>query len=537
LKGLAALRKLARADSEYQMLFNSPEFLFAFLPIALLGFYLIGRVRPTLAAFWLSAASLVFYGWMDFRLIVLLAGSFTFNYLMGMAITASPEGTRRRVALLIWGVLANLTLLFNYKYLYPLLGYLHQQNILATDFGSIILPLGISFYTFTQIGYLIDCNSGLANERSFINYVLFVTFFPHLIAGPILHHREIIPQFAARETYKFRIENLSIGLTIFILGLAKKVLIADSIAPWAEAGFEPSQSLKFLAATGTTLSYTLQLYFDFSGYSDMAIGLAKMFGVRFPLNFNSPYKSASIIEFWQRWHMTLTRFLTLYLYNPAAMAIAEHRLARHLPVGRPAAATLSGFSILVLVPTLVTMGLAGIWHGAGFQFLLFGLLHGSYISINHAWRIFFRSKSHLERAPLFAAAMRAAGVLLTFVAVLAAFIFFRAASTADALSVVGSLLGARGIEDIKWPERLGPDLLAEWEEPLVLAALCGVVWLTPNVHEIMGKYSPALAKPGQTRWRALAWRPSVGHALLIVVVFLACIAMLQRTTKFLYFQF
>ena len=218
--------------------------------------------------------------------------------------------------------------------------------------------------------------------------MLFVTFFPHLIAGPILHHKEMMPQFAQPENYRFKAENLSVGMMLFVIGLAKKVLLADGIAPYADAGFAAPGELMFWGSWGASLCYALQLYFDFSGYSDMALGLAKMFGIRFPLNFNSPYKAGSIIEFWARWHMTLTRYLTAYLYYPVAMAVSKWRTERNLPVGTQGVATPGGFAGSIILPTVYTMGLAGIWHGAGFQFLVFGLLHAMYLSVNHAWRIF-----------------------------------------------------------------------------------------------------------------------------------------------------
>src|ERR1700733_8450756 len=322
------------------MLFNSIEFIFFFLPVALVGYYFFAHLQHRFAAIWLCVASLVFYGWWYPAFVGLLAGSVVFNFLLGRILLSLADVPRRQNWILAIGGCANIGLLLYFKYLFPLLGFFKDVGILDRDFGTVVLPLGISFFTFTQIGYLIDLKSEMAKERSFVNYALFVTFFPHLIAGPIMHHKEMMPQFVHPETYKFRVQNMSVGLTVFVIGLAKKVLFADRIAPWAEAGFASPDHLGLFASWGTVLSYSLQLYFDFSGYSDMAIGLAKMFGIHFPLNFNSPYKSPSIIEFWQSWHMTLTRYLNLYLYNPVALAITRRRMAKGLPVGRRGTETL-----------------------------------------------------------------------------------------------------------------------------------------------------------------------------------------------------
>ncbi len=282
----------------------------------------------------------------------------------------------------------------------------------------------------------------MAKDRSIIEYCLFVTFFPHLIAGPIYHHREIMPQFAKSETYRINRGNIAIGLTIFFIGLAKKVLLADSLLQLSNAGFAAPHTLGLLSSWLTALAYSLRLYFDFSGYSDMAIGLAYMFNIRFPLNFNSPYKARSIIDFWQRWHMTLTRYLTLYLYNPMAIWIARRRMARGLPILTRDAQTVGGFLNMIAIPIAVTMTLAGIWHGAGLQFLIFGLLHGVYLTVNHAWRIF--GPAHLARDfqnRWIRAAAVIASVLLTYCAALVAQVFFRAASTGDAIGLLAGMAG------------------------------------------------------------------------------------------------
>lgn len=529
------------------MLFNSLPFLLLFLPVALGGYYLAGALRPVVAAAWLCLVSLAFYSWWNPVFVTLLLGSIAFNYALSRAMLATEARPRLQAWLLGAGIAANLALLFYYKYLAALLGFLATHGLTAHAMADTILPLGISFFTFTQLGFLLDCRAGVVRERGFVSYVLFVTFFPHLIAGPILHHKEMMPQFADRESYRFKPENLSIGALIFIIGLAKKVLLADAIAPWAEAGFERTGELQFLAAWGTALAYALQLYFDFSGYSDMAMGLAKMFGIRFPLNFNSPYKSTGIIEFWTRFHMTLTRYLTAYLYNPVAMAIARARARKGLPVGRKATATARGFASMILFPTMFTMGLAGVWHGAGLQFLIFGLLHGAYLSVNHAWRQFGP-----KRAAPAHGLTRAGYVLLTFLCVVFALLFFRAHSTADALRVAAGMLGLHGMEPLAplgfalhalaYGDAWGAgDLMRlvfeRWGEGLLIIALLALVWCAPNSNQIANVYSPALEGPAEGAPRWLQWRPTLAWTGVCMLVLGYAMLNLQHTARFLYFQF
>ncbi|CAG1023046.1 Peptidoglycan O-acetyltransferase [Patescibacteria group bacterium] len=302
------------------MIFNSYVFIFAFLPVTLLVFYGLGRYSHHLATFWLAVASLFFYGWWDVRYVGLLLGSIAFNYGAGYAIGHNlSHHSKRAKLLLISAITANLLLLGYYKYanfFLDNLNYLASTNI---TLEKIILPLGISFFSFTQIAFLVDTYQGKVKEYNFVHYTLFVTYFPHLIAGPVLHHKEMMPQFGKRESSRINWEHIAVGLTIFILGLGKKVLLADSFGEYANAIFDAvkigGHPMLFESWFGA-LAYTLQLYFDFSAYSDMAIGLSLMFNVRLPLNFNSPYKSLNIIDFWRHWHMTLSRFLRDYLYIP-----------------------------------------------------------------------------------------------------------------------------------------------------------------------------------------------------------------------------
>lgn len=526
------------------MLFNSYIFLLLFLPIALMGYYAAGRVSLRLAAFWLCVASFVFYGWWNPQFVALLTVSILFNYAVGLLILRCAGSPRRQLLVTSAGVIIDLAVLIHYKYFAALFNFLSEWGLAHGAMDTLILPLGISFFTFTQIGFLLDCRSGLVKEKGFLSYVLFVTFFPHLIAGPILHHKEMIPQFADPANYRFRADNLSIGGALFVIGLAKKVLLADGIAPFADAGFAAPSELGFWGAWAASMSYALQIYFDFSGYSDMALGLAKMFGIRFPLNFNSPYKAASIVDFWARWHITLTRYLTSYLYYPAAMAISRAREKRDMPVGSSAARTPGGFAATIIVPTLFTMGLAGIWHGAGLQFLVFGIWHGLCLSINHGWRIFVVGKkppSERHNGP----AAKAASVLITFIAVLIGQAFFRAEGMHSAWQLLTGMMGLRGFESLEslahvaglpagdaWRLLIGHHL-----QFFYIAALLCITWFTPNAHQILGGHSPALFKTLANPSRLLQWRPSPGWLIATLLLLALCVATLHKETRFLYFQF
>jgi alginate O-acetyltransferase complex protein AlgI len=351
--------------------------------------------------------------------------------------------------------------------------------------------------------------------------VLFVTFFPHLIAGPILHNREIMPQFADREVFRFRLENLAVGIAIFAFGIAKKVLLADPLGFAADAGFDNVGALGVNGAWLTALSYSLQLYFDFSGYSDMAIGLARMFGIIFPANFNSPYKATSIIDFWARWHMTLTRFLTLYLYNPLGLHVSRSRVRHGLSISGEGTRNLPAFLSMVIWPTFFTMGLAGIWHGAGLQFLIFGFLHAIYLSINHAWRIF--GPKHRQDTPL----SIAGSVLITYIAVLIAQIFFRAGSVSNAVTVVSAMIGhSVGI--------LNPSGNLPIARIIICFAIC---FALPNTQQIMRNYRPVLGRVSPALWATFRWKPSIASGLVLGTILLASLLRMSDVSKFLYFQF
>lgn len=526
------------------MLFNSFAFIFAFLPISVVGYYLLGQRSNRWAAAWLVLMSFVFYGWWNPVFVTLLLISIFFNYTAGLLLQKYEDDNRTQTVILALAVAANLGLLFYYKYVGFALRILERVGI-AIDFdaGGILLPLGISFFTFTQIGYLIDCKTGIAKGRRLLDYMLFVTFFPHLIAGPILHHREMMPQFENPETYRYKAENIAVGLGIFIIGLAKKVLLADQLAPVANMGFEHSEAVGMLPAWYAAVAYSLQLYFDFSGYSDMAIGQARMFGIKFPANFNSPYKATSIIEFWQRWHMTLTRYLTLYLYNPIALWVTRRRAAAGKPIAIQGASTLGGFVTLIAFPTLTTMFLAGVWHGAGNTYVVYGLLHGVYLTINHAWRIFGLKIDKARRESALAWAAKGASRALTYFAVLISQVFFRAAYIPNAVGLIAGMFGARGLalgtlpQDDAWLiDQVTQMFWNPWTTVMLVAGLA-IALFAPNVNEIFSKYDPIIGRVRTNLPEALQWRPNLAWGASAGVMAALSVLYLTGATEFLYFQF
>lgn len=536
------------------MLFNSLPFLLFFLPGAFAGFYLCARLFGKLAIGWLVGVSLFFYGWWNPAYLILLCSSIVFNYGCGLLILRPTDVPREsfRQGLLVLGVGCNLLLLGYYKYLFPLLhGFEHFGFHLVRENASVVLPLGISFFTFTQIGYLVDCKAGMASGRRFIDYVLFVTFFPHLIAGPILHQREMLPQFSREETYHIKAANLAVGVSIFIVGLAKKVLVADSFAVHANALFTHSTAVHsinppLIVAWLGSMSFAFQLYFDFSGYSDMAVGLARMFNVRFPANFDSPYRSTSIIEYWQRFHMTLTRFLNLYLYNPIALWITR-RNAGKSAAGSKGTKTASGFASMVIFPTFFTMFLAGIWHGAGLQFIIFGVLHGIYLSINRTWRQLFHRKGQPEATGLSLWFETAWKISLTCLAVLIADIFFRAQSVADGFSILRSMFllngGSLPGNITRFQAAFAPAMDFPFLRTRALISLMVAlpfVWTMPNVLQLFSAWEPTFSTPRSASPIPLKWRPTAGWAVFcgfLVVVAVLEIIKSGHASPFLYFQF
>jgi alginate O-acetyltransferase complex protein AlgI len=451
------------------MLFNSFAFLFLFLPVALAGYQLLSRHGVA----WLAACSLLFYAWWDWRFLPLLALSICFNYAAGRGICHTSG--RLRDALFAGALVFDLGLLAWFKYAAFLFG---------ADPG-LPLPVGISFFTFTQIAFLADCRRGSAREAHFAPYVLFVSYFPHLVAGPVLHHAEMMPQF--RNGRSLRAEDLAQGLTIFALGLGKKVLVADNLAGLASPLFASTAAPQMLDAWIGTLAYSMQLYFDFSGYSDMAIGLSMLFGVRLPENFDSPYKAHNIADFWRRWHMTLSRFLRDYLYIPlGGSRNGAWQRRRNL---------------------MLTMVLGGAWHGAGWNFLAWGMLHGLFLVIQQQFG---------------GGAARWWGRPLTFAAVLLAWVPFRAPDLDRAFQVWQGMAGWHGLG---LPHALGGPGL-QWIGsggiglPLLLGASLAA-WFAPNTRQLVAHY----------------WSGTLRHAGAVAALLLACIFSMNQPTQFLYFQF
>lgn len=506
------------------MLFNTFGFIFAFLPIVGIGFFAIARRSQRAAALWLAFASLAFYSIWDYHYLPLLLGSIIANfYAAGRILGAGPA---MRKPMLGAAVGANLALLAYFKYANFFIASVNQAA--GTQYFApinVILPIGISFFTFTQIAFLVDTYHGKVAEYRFSHYLLFVTYFPHLVAGPVLHHKEMMPQFEDDATYRLSWDNLAVGLSMFVIGLAKKVLLADNLAPIANPVFGAGAHPGLVEAWIGVTAYSLQLYFDFSGYSDMAIGLSRLFGVRLPLNFDSPYKSRNIVEFWRRWHMTLSRFLRDYLY---------------IPMGGSRHGTLARYRNLV-----VTMLLGGLWHGAGWTFVIWGGLHGMYIVANHGWHFL---REHLGWTAGAGRSGRFGGRALTLLAVMIAWAFFRAADLGTALDVLSGMFGMNGIDlpawskaRLQWLAAGGAQLRFEgirWIDfgsaqlPLLLLAVV-LALFSPNSQEIMGGLGGA-----HDRLRRLAaWRPGWTWVSIVSVLFLACVFSLNRATEFLYFQF
>lgn len=515
------------------MLFSSNVFIFFFMPVALIGYQLLGRFGRRAVFSWLSLVSLFFYGYWNPKFLFLLGGSIVFNFIASRVI-ARVSSERAKTTALVAAITGNLFLLFWFKYLFPLLHFFHSSGWLSRDFGSVILPLGISFFTFTQIAYLVDLRQGEAEPQSLLSYTLFVTFFPHLIAGPIIHHSEMMPQFNAQRHSGLRADDMAVGTTWFLLGLSKKVLIADTFGPIADTLYLDPHRFGTQATWVGMLAYAIQLYFDFSGYSDMALGLARMFSITFPVNFNSPYKAVNIIDFWQRWHMTLTRYLNLYLFNPIALSMSRRRIRLGKKASRKALRTFSGFTQLIAFPMLVTMFLAGIWHGAGMQFILFGLAHAVYLTVNHAWRVYVPSDSKLQKLlPL------PVSVAITFACALGGQIFFRALSARDAFYVFGSLVGLHsggGLEGFAGvPSRSNFALHSTHVWPALIAMFV-ICWALPNTQEILNQVedSERTRSLGMT---LLRWRPTLVWASAILILTAATLSYMNDRVAFLYFQF
>ena len=540
------------------MLFNSYTFVFGFLPIVLIGFYALGAQRREWALLWLTVTSLLFYAWWRPVNVLLIAPSIMINYALARLLERIGKSQRLRAqAVLAAGIIFNLGFLCYFKYLTFISGMCN--DLFGTGFvlTQLILPLGISFITFQKIAFLVDVHGGRVSRFSLADYSLFVLFFPQLIAGPIVHYREMMPQFRAA-TCRFDADNVAIGISLFAFGLAKKLLFADPlsrlVAPLygqAAAGIPQTLAEAWIAALG----FTLQIYFDFSGYSDMALGLARFFGIRLPLNFNSPLKATSIIDFWLRWHVSLTRFLTAYIYNPITLSLTRRRMARGKPAFSGRNTSLPAFLTVLAMPTVLTMLVSGLWHGAGYTYVLWGLLHGLLLCINHGWRIVrLRIWADTSRYNHYTAPV---GFGLTFVSVVAAMVLFRAASVSSAFMLWKGMIGLQGLSlpqaVLSRMGSVGDWLTSAGVHPtwtsgsLLIAAmlriglLLAIALLLPNTLEMLATVEPALGvKPAKTRSRllvALTWAPNRLWAFSLACCALASILSLGELSEFLYWQF
>jgi D-alanyl-lipoteichoic acid acyltransferase DltB (MBOAT superfamily) len=530
------------------MLFNSYVFIFGFLPLALIGYQIAAQLRGKVVIAWLGLISVAFYAWWRPAFVILLLGSITANYLAAVLISRNLDSPGRSRLWMAAAIVVNLLVLGYFKYLFPVLNFWSSALGAHAHWADVVLPLGISFFTFTQIAYLVDLKQGTAKLQDPMSYLLFVTFFPHLIAGPILHHQEMMPQFQDPRRRGLNWNDVAVGFSWFIMGLAKKVLVADHFAPTVNAIYALHEPLPALLAWRAVLGYALQLYFDFSGYSDMALGLARMFSIDFPLNFSSPYKATSVIDFWQRWHITLTRYITAYVYSPVQLWVSRRRQAQGKKVSRKALATPEGFISMTAAPMLFTMGIAGIWHGAGLQYVVFGLLHGFYLTVNHGWRTFRHARTPTPGGRPVAAPLEQGGgarmtshitkVALTFFCVLIAQVYFRAESCGQAASVLAGMFGFHGAGlRTGLP---GESLATVAHQGAVMIAAFGIVWLLPNTQQILARFKPALET---TVWDTgaptarLLWYPNVRWALLLSVAFISALVGLKDPSTFLYFQF
>ena len=483
------------------MLFNSYIFVLLFLPLCVIGYFALNRIKTGAANLFLLGMSLWFYGYLNPRYLTIICSSILINYCLSFLIRRSLE-RRLKKALLILGIVTNLGILGYFKYMDFFLSNLN--GLFHTDFGllHIALPLGISFFTFQQLSFIVDTYWGKVNETDFVTYACYVSFFPQLVAGPIVTHDEFLPQFLNPKNRSVNWENLARGIYTFVLGLSKKVIIADSFGQVVSAGYLVIPNLNSPSAIFLILSYTLQIYFDFSGYCDMAVGIGRMFNIELPSNFNSPYKAVSITDFWDRWHMTLTRFFTKYVY---------------IPLGGNRKGT-----VRTCVNVMIVFLLSGLWHGASWNFVFWGGCHGLLMVIERLL------KNKLDRIP------KIIRGCFTFLFVNVMWVFFRAANFGQAFEILGKVFtGGKGGLPFYFTACFQPNgldfivqhLPMSEHLPIVMtlmftAVTCCMTFFTRNVSERM------------KRNKFTAWGAVLAAALMVW-----CILSFENVSTFLYFNF
>jgi D-alanyl-lipoteichoic acid acyltransferase DltB (MBOAT superfamily) len=501
------------------MSFTSFQFILVFLPVAYIGFIAAHRFGGWQWAInFLAVISIAFYAMFGYAMLLVLVASLLLNYAAGNVIASLSNNPRVARNALFGSIAANLGLLGYLKYTNFFIDIANQVSGSGFAHQDILVPLGVSFFTFIQIGYLIDAYNGQLVKHNFARYVVFAAFFPTVTIGPLVLQREMMEQMDNPQQSAFDVRRLIVGLTMFGMGLFKKVVIADAIAPFANqifdgaaAGAAIDPALAWIGA----VCYTLQLYFDFSGYSDMALGLGTVFGLKLPLNFDSPFKTTNISEFWRRWHMTMTRFFTNYVYSGLAMKgmrnSAKWNLGR---VGR--------FVLVAAMPSVITFLVAGVWHDSGWKFVVYGLWHGLAIATFLAWREFSGVKLP-----------SAAAWGLTMMAVIIGLVIFRSADVPTALGMLSNMAGLTSSS--------GQAIVVDTAQAMSMIVLFGAITLLlPNTQQVLHHDWPTVdVKPLTSALDAglLAWRPALGSAIISAALFTVALTSIGSSTGFLYYKF
>ena len=503
------------------MSFTSLQFIFLFLPAAYLGFVLANRFGGSQGAItFLGMISIAFYGMFGTQLLAVLLFSMAINFTAGQMITKSADQPRKARNLLLCAIAINLCILGYLKYTNFFIDVTNQLTGSGISHFNIAVPIGVSFFTFVQIGYLIDAFNGQLIKHNFTRYIVFTAFFPAVTAGPLVMQREMMEQLGKDEIKAFDPRRLMIGITMFGMGLFKKVVLADSIAPFADSvfnGVHGGMGLDMATAWIGATCYALQLYFDFSGYSDMAIGLATIFAIKLPLNFDSPFKATNISDFWRRWHMTMTRFFTAYIYSAVAMwGMRKGMALRFGRVGR--------FLLVAAVPSFITFLVAGVWHGSGWTYVVYGVIHGLAVATFLAWREFAGIKLPSPVA-----------WTITMVTVICGLVMFRAPDVPTALKILSQMWGATGAAS-----NISFVIIDQAQAVSMIVIMGAITLLLPNTQQILHSEWPVIdSKPEDTAMAAglVAWRPSFRAAFIAACVLTVGITSIGSSTGFLYYKF